>query len=797
VLSKLSIGFLIGALFCVGLQGCDGAAERRATALQRGQQYLAEANYAKARIEFSNALQIEPNDADARYYVAFSAEKLNDLRAAAQGYQATLNVDETHALALAALGRLYVFSGLAEQALTMVEKGLAVHPDHPELLVVRAAAEVALGREQDAFDDASKVIAADPNDEYAVALLAGIYRNRGERDRAVELVAGALERLPDSLDLRAVLAQLYLDLGDNARAEEELRRIVDLRPKDLPHRQRLVAFYAQAGKVDLAEAELRKVIELDPTSVDYKIALVSFLANQRSFDVAEAELKSLLDRSPSDAKLRIASGQFYEAHNLPEDGERAYLAVIAQSRTNPDGLAARDRLAALRVRGNRVAEAKPLIDEVLKENPRDNDALVLHSALALAEGRALDAITDLRAVLRDQPNSAPVLRTLARAHAQNNEPDLARENYRRAIEADPGNTEARVEYAAYLHRLGSNDEARVLLDAALKAEPNNLSALENQFSVLGALKDLAGAADIARRVVEAQPESPLGYFMQGVVRETSGDSAGAIQNYEASLAKNPRGAEPLGALARVLVTSGRRADARARLERVVTEIPDHSVALNLLAEIMIADRELDRATELADRAIQLDKTWWLPYRTKALAQLAGGAKDQAKSTYQAGLENTGNSPALGMDLAMLYERDNEPERAIQVYEAMHGTNPASEPLANNLAMLLTTYREDAGSIEKASELVRRFRDSDNPAYLNTYGWVRYRQGQFGEAVTYLRRASEAVPNNAIMHYHLGMALLKTGDTEQARAELEKAANSTETFPGKDAAQKALDSLPRA
>jgi Tfp pilus assembly protein PilF len=128
---------------------------------------------------------------------------------------------------------------------------------------------------------------------------------------------------------------------------------------------------------------------------------------------------------------------------------------------------------------------------------------------------------------------------------------------------------------------------------------------------------------------------------------------------------------------------------------------------------------------------------------------------------------------------------------------MHGTNPASEPLANNLAMLLTTYREDAGSIEKASELVRRFRDSDNPAYLNTYGWVRYRQGQFGEAVTYLRRASEAVPNNAIMHYHLGMALLKTGDTEQARAELEKAANSTETFPGKDAAQKALDSLPRA
>src|SRR5262245_41992490 len=110
---------------CAALHGCGGAEDRRVRSLERGQQFLAEHNYAKARVEFSNALQIQPNDADSRYYLAFATEKADDLRGAAQGYQAALNVDPTHALALAALARLYVFSGLPEQGLELVEKGLA------------------------------------------------------------------------------------------------------------------------------------------------------------------------------------------------------------------------------------------------------------------------------------------------------------------------------------------------------------------------------------------------------------------------------------------------------------------------------------------------------------------------------------------------------------------------------------------------------------------------------------------------------------------------------------------------
>jgi Flp pilus assembly protein TadD len=227
---------------------------------------------------------------------------------------------------------------------------------------------------------------------------------------------------------------------------------------------------------------------------------------------------------------------------------------------------------------------------------------------------------------------------------------------------------------------------------------------------------------------------------------------------------------------------------------VIEEYPDHAVALNLLAEILLADRENDRALAVVDRAIGVDARWWLPYRTKALALIASGSTSAAEQVYRDGLAASGNAPGLGMDLAALYERSNQADKAIDVYEQMHSSNPGSEPLANNLAMLLSTYRDDDASHERAGDLVRGFRTSTNPAYLNTYGWVRYRQGQYGEAVSYLRRASQSDPDNPLMHYHLGMALLASGDSEQARGELEKALASERPFPGKDAAREALESL---
>jgi tetratricopeptide (TPR) repeat protein len=796
VIYRIVATVLLVALSSAGLQGCGGPENRKASAMERGQQFLAKENYQKARIEFGNALQIDPNDADARYYSAFAAEKLSDFRAAAQGYQQALNVDSTHPLAVAALARLYVFSGLPQQALDMVERALAAHPGDPNLLVVSGAAKQALGREQEALDDANAALSAKPDLEYAVAFVAGIERKRGERQQAIALVEESLERLPNSVDLRAVLAQLYVDLGDTARAETELKEIVGLRPADLEPRQRLVAFYASTGNLDAAEAALRDLISRKPDSVDYKMALINFLSTQRSFDVAENELRSMIAKTPRDENLRLAAGQFYELHNMPDDAKRVYEGIIERAGTTPPALSARNRLATMLIRSNNIPGASVLISQVLDRNPRDNDALLLRASLALARNDALDAITDLRAVLRDQPESAGVLRTLARAHVENNEPDLARENYRRAVAAAPANVETRIEYADFLVKRREFDEARQLIDGALKISPQDLPALQAQFTVLSAMNDAPAAAEVANDIVKFYPDNAVGYYYKGVLQEAAGSKEAAQASYEQALVRKPGGREPLEGIARILLTSNRREEAIKRLELELEQVPNDVSAMNLLAQIYLSGKQYDRAEELVDRAIGAQPTWWVPYRTKAWIELAKGDKANAKATYATGMSATNDEPGLGIELAALYEQSGEVDKAIELYERLQANSPNSEPLANNLAMLLSTYREDKDSREREQLLVRGFRNSDNPAYLDTYGWVRYRQGQFDEAVTCLRRASAAAPENIVMHYHLGMALKANGQPDQARVELEAALKSEQPFIGRDAARQTLEALPR-
>ena len=49
------------------LGACGSAEDRKQEHIARGEQYLSEKNFDKARVEFKNALKIDPKDASARY----------------------------------------------------------------------------------------------------------------------------------------------------------------------------------------------------------------------------------------------------------------------------------------------------------------------------------------------------------------------------------------------------------------------------------------------------------------------------------------------------------------------------------------------------------------------------------------------------------------------------------------------------------------------------------------------------------------------------------------------------------
>lgn len=776
------------------LCACGDAESRKTSYIAHGKAYFAAGSYDKARVEFSNAAQIDPKDAEARFLQGQVAEKLGDVRGAVGQYQAAISADPNHAGARAALGRLYLYGGLADKAVELVQPGLAVDPKNPQLLTVRGAARARLGDARSALEDAQLAVQLAPGDEYAIALLASLYKQHSEVDKAVAVVQSGLQLQPNDVDLRSILADLDLAQQQPTAAEAQLRRIVDLEPKVPSHRYRLARFYLQQKNVDAAEKTLRDAVGNLPENVDAKLQLAGLLAAQRSPDQAADEVNRFLAAEPNNDKLKLVLGEFLAQNNHAAGAERAFRAVISHSGTGADGLAARDRLASLLIGRNDVAGASALIAEVLKQNARDNDALILRGNISLEQGQIQPAINDLRAVLRDQPNSVGVMRTLAQAYQQNKEPDLAEETLRAAVQISPRDFQSRLQLAQVLLEASKLDQAEPVLEQLAKDDPSSIPAEQALFRVQVAQKRYTDARATAENIERVSPKQGLGYYLAGVADEADQRVDAAARDYEQSLQRQPDAGEPLAALVRLDLRLKRAPAAMALIDGVIARSPDNAVARNIKAELLLAQGQTDAAIAAYQATVQAAPSWLQGYRGLARAQFVAKRNDDALRSLQLGIEKAQNPTALIGDLSELYQRLGRAGDAIALYEGVLAKTPNSFFAANNLAMLLVTYRQDAASLARAQKLADQIGSSSEVSLIDTRGWVKFKSGDFHSAESLLQQAVDKAPAAAEFRYHLGMAQLRGGEPQAAQQNLETALRSDQPFAGMDEAKAALAQL---
>lgn len=795
MLSTRKFAAVIAALSVVSmLTACGGADARRASHMARGETYFTDGNYEKARVEFRNALQISPNDAEARFMNGRVAEKLNDIRTAAGMYQGTIDANPDHVGARANLGRLLVFAGAPQRGLEIVEPALAKHPEDPELLTVRGAARVQLKDKAGALADAEHAVKVAPDNENAVALLASLYRQMGQADRATELIRAAVEKHPESVDLRQVLANLYMSGGESALAEGQMRKVVQLRPQELSHRVQLALLYVREKKIAEGEATMREATTVLPKSNDAKVAYVEFLSSQISPERAEQALRQFIAKDERNYDLQLGLGALQQRTGEVDKAIATYTKIVESDGDGPSALTARNRLASIEVARGKLDEALRLVDVTLKKNPRDNDALIIRGNIALERNDPAAAIADLRAVLRDQPGAVGVLRTLARAHVKNGESALAEEAIRQALDVAPNDVGVRIEFAQILMQTNRAEQAISMLEDGVKAAPDNVAARE----ALVRANILAQNFDAARAAVEdlqvAAPKLPVGPYLAGVIAQAQNRQDDAAAAYTRALELQPTAMDALAALTRVDITRGQRARALERVQAAVKANPQNAAAQNLLGELYLEAKNYDAARGPLSAATKIASKWWLPYRNLALAQLARKDTNGAIAAYEQGVTATEREPALVADLAALYERSGRVDDAIAQYQALHEKNPQLGLAANNLAMLLVTYRKDKASLDRAKTLTQPFASSPQAPLLDTHGWVRFKLGEYDAALPVLERALERAPDSKVIRYHLAMAQLKSGQRDKARENLETALTGKATFAGVDEARTTLASL---
>ena len=656
---RTPVGLLVAAL---ALGACSNAQVRYQSYLERGERFLAQGNLPEAGVELRNAVQIEPKSATALYDLGRVREQEGDLRQAAGFFQSAIDARPDDTKARVELGTIYCIAGVPRQALATVAPALAQHPDDSDLLTVRAAAERGLKEYDLATADAERAVRLAPASENAVALLALLEKQGGHLDSALDMMNQAVKRSPGSINLRELLASLYLASGQFEPAEAQMTALIALRPHEPALRLALANLYLKAGHSVAAQSTLEAAVKDLPDNDDAKLALADFVAASRSVAAGSQILQGFLAQKPDDDNLRYGVGVLEERAGSVAQATATYEEIVRRDGTGGKALAARDRIAAIEASQGQYPLALRTIKEILAASPTDDNAHVLRADIALQQHDPATAIEDLRAVLRDEPDSLPLEQLLVRAYMAKGDTALAEATLRSTMIAHPTDVQARLDLAGLLAQTRRADQAADLLQATAHQTPDD-----------------------------------------------------------------PR---PLVALARLDVNRG---NDRGALEAY------------------------DAASTLAPSV-----------------------------------------PQLTVEVAAFEEKQGHVGEAIGHYQALYQSgsiSPLARQLAaNNLAMLLVTYRKDRASLERARELTSGFAASQVTSFLDTYGWVRYRCGDYAAALPALQRAAAKSPQSQIFRFHLGMTELSLGERARAREDLEAALAGSASFTGAAEARSTLASL---
>jgi tetratricopeptide (TPR) repeat protein len=228
------------------------------------------------------------------------------------------------------------------------------------------------------------------------------------------------------------------------------------------------------------------------------------------------------------------------------------------------------------------------------------------------------------------------------------------------------------------------------------------------------------------------------------------------------------------AVVRAQLARGDIAAALEYLENLLSENPDNFTLRFVQATIWAGDgRHSEAATAyraLLEEQPQVEQLWIGLIRSL----YAQGEIEAAEAALGEGLEALPEGLNLLWAQASFREQQRDFEGAIELYEIMYERAPNQLVVANNLASLISTYRADDESLERAYRIARRLRGSDFAPFQDTYGWIAYRRGDYQEALEHLEPAASALADDPLVQFHLGMTYAALERNEEALSLLRSA-----------------------
>lgn len=715
-------------------------------------------------------------------------------------------------------GNKYFERGQFKEALIMYRNALKRDPKFGEGYYRAALAELRLQRWMDAARDLLRAVELEPKNLDAHTRLANLFLNGylGDKRRPKALLSELqslsekmTQRFPNSYDEARLRGYLALFNNDSKEALAQFERANRIKP----YQPDLVLVYMQTlsatGQQQAGEQLAKELLEKQPTAMPiYDALFVQYVREKRTED-AEAILRQKAEKNPKvpDPLLQLAAHYYTKQEREPMLA--ALRRITSDQQAFPNGrLLAGDfflriqnydlamqeykqgadaatkpkdkhdyqkRMVEVLVKQNKRDEAQQLIRDVLKEDPKDPEAVAIRASLSLLTGTKEElqsAINDLRSVVSRMPDN-PVLRyNLGRALLARRDIPAARVEFEEAIKLRPDYVMPRITLAQIMLQNREFPKVIQMAQDILVYDPQSIPARLLRSRALIGMNEYKQARAELERTTQQFPELPEARLQIAALDLQDRNFKEAQTSFQ-KLYDQFRDPRALMGLVDAYVGLGQDQVALQLLRSELAKNPErveYRVAIG-----NIAGQKGDYATAISEYRAVLDK---LPRSSDLWIRLGDvyrrqGDSQQATNSFKKASELAPNTIGPYINLALMYEHLGQKDDAKPVYEQILRLEPNHPVALNNLAYMMAENGTDLDTALTMAQRARAQKPQDSNV-ADTLGWIYIKKNLADSAIDIFRELVQKEPDKPTYHYHLAMALYQKGDKVQAKRACETA-----------------------
>ena len=665
-------------------------------------------------------------------------------------------------------------SALSALTLVVAQAGCS-RGEREESARERAVAAIEFGELQEALDALDDFDANRPDTPEALIEFAALLIRAGAAPRAVWVLEDGLRRFPDRIDVRLALADAALLLDDPASALAHLRDVSSASE----HYERVLLTRARAelemGDLDAALARFDEAERRYPDSPQARLLRVHTFLEERRLGEARLALDAVREAFPAAedrVAIRRAELALYRAWLAGGQIDLALEGLERLVREAPHDVLAWQGFTRAHLLAGRPEVALERLTAALAD---DANRLALYP-LTAAVYLVLDEVEKAEQTLTEfaeRAGSATAHLGLAQFYATQGDRERALTLYRDAARQFPDDADVHFDHTEALLGWGRIEEAEDSLRAfrgATRRSDARIEYLDARFAL--AKGDAEGARRRLQQVVPRLDTAPTQYWL-GASLEAEGDRVGADRRYRAALRHAPTLIEAHRALIRLAAERGDWSAMAGYASSMVKFLPWEFEGWSALGNALT---RLERARE-AERSARVARERFPdhaePAAHLARALSAQGRHPDALAEIDAAIERHGATSKLVAERCILLARAGRTAEALDTVDAALDRDPDSARLHLTRAMLLFTSdrgEEGGRDVDRALAL-----DPDDPWPLRVRAEYRVAAGLLEPAREDALRYLERRPDDARMHFLLGLVYERSNDAPRAIAAYRRAA----------------------